>query len=520
MNTVEDDSVQKNVRYNLDKIFDVVLAFSGEVKYNGLLDTILSKMMEITSSDSGTLYIVKNKKLHYHIIKNVSLNIYQFSKNIDLAPMVLDEHNDNIACCCALKNKIIKVDDIYADNKFDFTGLKDFDRVVGYSTRSVLVFPLTTIRNDTEEVLGVVQLLNATDCEGSEICGYGDINNPPVVPMLAKMASSTLSNLVHYKEVYSLFYSFVSVITQTIDERSPYNINHTKNVTRYCGNFAEYLNEKYKPQHPYYFDKNRLEQLVLAAMLHDIGKIVTPLEILNKADRLGDRVSSLYYRFDIKALQIENDFLKAKISQKDYDLQVSILDNAKNLVKRINKADFLTDTDIANVQKLADINYIDQNKDVKPLFTIDDIECLSIKRGTLAPSERVIMQEHASITEKILNKTTLCKYCKNIPNWTKNHHEFLDGTGYPDGLQGEEISLETCIITICDIFEGLTALDRPYKKNCVVSTEKAIKKLSDMAEKGKLHKDLVALFVQGRCWERSSKAYSLDIEASSNYEED
>lgn len=492
--------MQSGTNYDSQKLIDVVLAFSGETKYEKLLDIILTKMMELTNSDAGTLYLAEEKKLHFCIIKNTTLGISQSADDvIDLPPIALDEENiESISAYAAINDEIIVVDDVYECKRFNFAGPKNYDKITGYRTRSMLVLPLTRYWNDKAEVLGVIQLLNALDPDTGEVVPYGDIYNPPTIPALANIASNTLGNNMHLKDIRLLLQSFAAVMARAIDERSKYNSNHTQKVTNLCVAFAKYLTARFPEEHQYNFDDKRLDELSMAAMLHDIGKIVTPLNIMDKADRLGARLPAVLYRFEIKKYQLENDALKGIITNEDYIVQNKTLQDALELIETATIVDVLTEAQLSEVKHLAKLTYKNSSGETVPLLDPEDMEALSIMYGTLTDDERDIMKEHVTVTGSLLDSIAFWKYYENVPRWARDHHEFLDGSGYPRGLGSELLSIESCIITIMDIFEAITASDRPYKK--AVPIDKTFSILTGMVGKGKLHGELVELFIESGVW--------------------
>jgi len=494
--------------YDIEKIFEVVLAFNSVSDRTELLDIILTKMMEITYSDSGSLYTVDDGKLHFRIIKNKTLGIFQSSERdeINLPPIVLDKSNiQNVSAYSAIKNEIVLVDDVYGENeRFNLSGPKNYDKITGYRTRAMLVLPLCTQRGADNEVLGVIQMMNPLDPVTGGYGVYGNIYEPPIVPALAKIAANTLSNLTYVRELRLLLRSFAAVMTQAIDERSPYNNNHTQNIALYCERFAMHLGHVFPQGHTLHFDDIRTESLVLAALLHDIGKIITPLSIMDKPDRLGEKLEAVRYRFELKKCQTKIDWLHKRINDEQYDAEKGALSEAQAFVEHINTAGFLSDEQLENILKLRGLTYKNADGTVTALLDEDNIDALSIRKGTLTAFEREIMQQHVTITGRLLDKIPFWKYYGDIPFWARSHHEFLDGTGYPQGLSGDEIPIEACIITIVDIFEALTDNDRPYKKGMPI--DKALKILVEMADAGKLHKELVRLFVESKLWEECHEA--------------
>jgi hypothetical protein len=372
--------------------------------------------------------------------------------------------------------------------------------MTGYHTRAMLVIPICTQGGLENEVLGVIQMINPIDPNTGELGVYGNINDPPILPALAKIAANTLSNLMYVKELRSLLRSFAAVMTQAIDERSPYNNNHTQNVALLCERFAIYLGDIYPLGHVFHFDSLHTERLILAALLHDIGKIITPLSVMDKANRLGERLEGIQYRFELKKCQNEIDWLHKKISENEYYAERDFISDSLTFIEHVNTMGFLTDDQLDVVKEICGIKYRNFEGAVVELLEPGDVEALCIKKGTLTSYEREIMQQHVIITGKMLDNIPFRKYYDNVPLWASCHHEFLDGSGYPKGLSGDDIPIESCIITIMDIFDALIDNDRPYKKG--KKKKKALGILKKMSEDGKLHKRLVQLFIDSKVWEQ------------------
>ena len=487
-------------KFDIKSILDVILAFKSETEHDKLINVILSKMMEITRSDAGTVYIMEDGKLHFRIMKNITLNIYlSTADDINLPPIELNKENiEHASAYAAIHNEIIIIDDVYESDRFNFSGAKRYDKITGYRSKSMLVLPLYSFWNQKPELLGVMQLLNATDPRTDVVVPYKNIFSPPIVPAFANIAANALANLIHIKEINEVFQSFVAAMARAIDERSVYNSNHTHNVTKLCKEFAKYLSSRYPQGHEYFFDEKRLEDLVMATTLHDIGKIVTPVAIMDKADRLGERLPLLLSRIEIKKHQLEIDFLKKVLSEEEYKKSLNTLEDDTKFAEKIVVSHRLTDADLVRIKGLSSHTYVDPGGESRQVFEDGDIEGLSILRGTLTPSERKIMEEHVSVTGRLLDGVAFSKYFEKVPLFARSHHEFLNGSGYPKGLKGDEIPIEVRIMTVCDIFEALVATDRPYKKGMPV--EIALDILESMANEGKLHKELVAIFAKSEVW--------------------
>ncbi len=473
------------------EILDLIFAINSETDYYRLLNLILSKMRELTNCDAGTLYVIEDNKLHFKIMHNDSLQIYKLKDDeILLPPVELGNNTRNVSARSAINNEYINIPDVYEDVIYNFQGPKDYDKITGYKTTSMLVFPLVNVNN---EVVGVLQLINALDKDTTDVIAF-DENLYPVLRSVSSIAAVVLSNIQYTVEIKEQFNSFVKIMSAAIDERTPYNATHTKMIAKYAQMFSDFLNEKMGKDHAYYFNTNRQEQLVMAALLHDIGKIVTPLEIMNKPTRLGQRLDSIRYKFSLKKLQLEIALLKKEISQNDLENEIITLSQIIGLIENLNAAPFVSDDMIEQILKISEISYISENGSVQPILDSDDVVALSIQKGTLSTFELGIMREHVVVTDRLLKNIKFNRYYKNVPTWAAMHHEFLDGTGYPNHVS--DLPIEVCILTILDIYDALIARDRPYKR--AIPPEGAHKILMSMADEGKLHKELVALFVESK----------------------
>ena len=484
---------------DLQKILDIIVAFNNERDFLNLLDIILNKMRDIANCEAGTLYVVRDGMLHFAIVHNEILGSFQREDEITLPPVSLDKTSiENVSAYSAIKNTVVNIADVYNSTEFNFQGPKNYDKLTGFHTQSMMVFPLPDLKGN---VIGVIQLINARN-QSNEIIQF-DPNLEFVFRSIANIAASALANMQNVEEIKGLFYSFVHVMSQAIDERSPYTVNHAKQTAEYVKDFVEYLRERFPPDSKYYIDENREEQVVMATLLHDIGKVVTPLEIMDKESRLDGRLPLIRQRFAIRKLQEQVAFLSGSMAERDYTKTARKLDDLLEAVERINIASFLSDEDALIVDEAAELTYTDETGAHVNILEPYDIESLSIKRGTLTDSERESMQNHVVVTGRLLDNIVFNKQYENVPDWAKKHHEFVDGSGYPDKLIGEQIPIEAHVITIMDIFDSLTASDRPYRKS--ISPEKALGILIRMTEEGKLDTDLVALFTESGVWKNAAK---------------
>ncbi len=468
------------------KILNIGIRLSTEKNRNRLLTAILENAMEITNCDASTLYLYENNCLSFKIMKTLSMGVSRGTDGElidDMPPVPMNEQN--ICSYAAIHREIVNVPDVDNSDRFDFSGPKRYDALTGYHTRSQLVIPL---ENNENELIGVLQLINAMDQDGTVI--PFDEQYDIIIRSLGSMAAIELTNLLHMEEMKAQLYSFVEALTMALDERTPYNASHTEHVEKYAGLLADYISEMYhKGKSTEFFDQDRKEKLQLAALLHDIGKITIPRGIMNRATRLDHDIHMVDMRFELLRSLYETDMLRGRISREEYEKQREELDSELAFIHKIDGVPFLDDENYEHVCRLAEKYHQKEDGTVTKYLTDREIEHLSIRKGTLSLEERKEMENHVIMTERILHKVRFNKNYSMIPKWASSHHEFLDGSGYPEHLTEDELDLETRILTVADIYDALTATDRPYKKP--VPQEKALGILRGMAKEGKIDPQLV-----------------------------
>lgn len=285
----------------------------------------------------------------------------------------------------------------------------------------------------------------------------------------------------YQRELKKQMWSFTEAMAAAIDERTPYNASHTRNVAKYSGMIADHINKCHKMgTEKEHFSRNRKEQLVMGALLHDIGKIAVPLSVMNKATRLDGKENDIEKRFEMIRLKARISFLEGNKNKDWYDDTVAKVDEAWDIVTKINTAGFVDEDTRALLDNVIDYDY---NGEI-PFFTEEEKECLRIVKGTLTDEERKVMESHVVITKRILDKVYFNRYFRNSPLWAARHHESLDGKGYPEGLTANQLSTDARILAVADICDALLATDRPYKKP--IPMEKAFDIMRDMAKNGKI----------------------------------
>lgn len=471
---------------DLKRVLDMGINLTSERSYSALLDTIISEAMNLTRCEAGTLYILKDNKLYFKILRNDLLNVYK-GKNgeeVDMPPVALDEKY--VCAYAAIHKKSVNVADVYMDQNFDWKGPREYDKVTGYRTQSMLVIPLI---NHEEEVIGVLQLMNARD-DDHAVCEFGE-DQEFVTFSLASQAAISVSNMNMIQELKDQMYSFVSSFTTVIDARTPYNAKHTKNVATYCMSFVDYLNELHKlGKTDYVVNDEMQEQLYLAAMLHDVGKVVIPLEVMNKSDRLSSMLPLIRMRWDSIRLILENQHLSGQMDDAEYKSFLDEFEENVKFVEEANIAGFLDDEKFKHIDDISKREYVWKDSKV-PFLTEEECDELKIRKGTLTAKERSIIEEHVVYTDKILSKMTFSKKYNMVRFFAGAHHEFINGSGYPNHLEDKDIPLEVRILTIMDVFDSLSSSDRPYRKQSSLADTFDI--LRAMANEGKLDGELVEL---------------------------
>jgi len=482
-----------NNNNKLEKVVEIGTLLSSEKDNDALLFKVVETSMDITNADGGTLYLLNEGKLDFKVLINRSKKACLIGKGSHLDIPSVDINGKNVCAAAARERKLINIPDCYNDKDYDFSGAKKYDELNTYLTKSVLVIPLI---DEYDEIVGVLQLINSIDKNGEIISFKKD--DEKTLSALANQASMAIMNSSYSQKINDLLYGFVKVMSVGIDERTPYNVNHTKNMVDFAEKFFAYENEnncKYK------VDYNKSREILMSIWLHDIGKILTPLDIMNKDSRLAELLNDVENRYKRRDLLLRLQFAENKITELEYQTLEKERVDQLVFIKLVNKAGFLTDDLKKQLEEVSKKTYIELDGTETPILTNQEIYQLSIVKGTLNKEERNIMEGHVSMTQKFLSQLKFPKHYDNIPIYAGNHHEFLDGTGYPNHLTAKDLPWPCRLITILDIFEALTAKDRPYKKP--FTPERALEILDDMANNGKLDKEIIAEFKLASPWKNN-----------------
>lgn len=480
----------------MDRLLEMSMRISLEKNFSHLLKDILEAAMSLANCDGGALYLKNGSFLEFKVLYNHTLKCYWGAdgKKISLPPIPFVEAHK---CSQALlRDEVLTIGSVKdcEEPVCLFTALYDF--WVGYDPGSVLVVPMKSRKG---ELIGALQLINAKDDDGKTVNFSAE--DIILVKSAASQAAVSIQNVRYLEEIKELFASFVKVLSTAIDERIPFNATHTRNMVRYGERFIDYLNQLYADgKGSLYFSEGHKEELIMSIWLHDIGKLVLPLEVLNKAFRLEPAEQErIRQRFEIIGLRGKIALLEKQIEEAAYEQLCDGLHKASGLLSFVCETEKLKEDDVERLRLLAARTYQDDSGEMKNWLTQDELEKLCVLRGTLSEPERLIVERHVVMTEKLLSQIHFSEDYKNVSYWASMHHEFLDGTGYPKRLSGKEIPAEVRILTILDIFDAMTAEDRPYKTG--IPVQKTLDTLKTMAEEGKLDSELVSFFINSRCWE-------------------
>jgi HD-GYP domain-containing protein (c-di-GMP phosphodiesterase class II) len=473
---------------SVETLLDIGIALSKEKDKNKVFQTILDAAMDITNCDGGTLYVLRDGALHYHIMINKTFGQRSVGLEIQFPPIVLVP--ENICAKAALEKKPLNVPDVHNNDEFNFMGPKNFEAMTGYRTVSMLTVPM---EDEKRGVIGVLQLINAKDEDGNVVPFSKKYEQ--VVFSLASQAAICLANNNYAEEVTALLDSFVRVMSTAIDARSPYNANHTRSMAGMAEKFTAWLGENGRMA----VDDQWRRQLIMSVWLHDIGKLVVPLEIMDKASRLDAKLETVLHRLMAFRMQNEINYLKKKTDEDTYNRLDGEITYIRELVVKADKVGYLQDDLYDEIRRVAARTMEGPNGE-EPVLTEGELVCLSIRKGTLTDDERRLMETHVTMTRRMLTEMEFPIEYKSIPVWAAGHHEHINGKGYPDGLSGDAVPKEVRIITILDIYEALTATDRPYKP--MMPLEKAWAVLDDMAGYGQIDGEILGWFREWKAGEK------------------
>ncbi|MBE0473747.1 HD family phosphohydrolase [Rhodoferax sp.] len=503
----------------LEQLNDIGAALSKERDISRLLESILLAAKGITHADGGTIYSkdANGDRLRFEILRTDSLKIamggsaaepMQFP-DLPLINAAGAPNDALVAAYAAIHRVTVNIEDAYTDPDFDFSGTREFDQNTGYRSQSFLTVPMC---NQDGDVIGVLQLLNAMAPGSAEVRPFSKADQQ-LVESLASQAAIALSNRLLIKQLEDLFESFISLINLAIDEKSPYTGGHCQRVPTLTMMLAEAVTQNQQgPLANFAMSELDRYELKIAGLLHDCGKITTPVHVVDKGTKLQtlfDRIDLIDTRFEVLKRDAEIDALRRQLALRpcvdaaaeralttNLASQIGAIDEDRNFLRAINSGgEFMSDAAVARVHHIAS-HYQWRKADGRQadFLSVQETENLCIRKGTLTLAERDTINYHIVATIKMLEKLPWPKHLKNVPEYAGGHHERMDGKGYPKGLTREQMSVQARIMGIADIFEALTASDRPYKRGMKLS--QAIGIMVKMREDGHIDPDLFDIFLK------------------------
>lgn len=513
--------------HELEELNRIGIALSETREVDQLLTMILRKAREITAADAGSLYLVEhgegNAGLRFKLTQNDSVE-FPFTE------FTLPLTDQSIAGYCALHGETVELADAYRVPKaMPFHFNKAFDEQARYRTRSLLALPM---KNGKGEVLGVLQLLNCKRNWKTRLKDAKSVaKNVHAFPehavrlglSLASQAAVAYENSRLYRDIENLFDGFVNAAVTAIEQRDPTTSGHSQRVCQMTLALAEAVDRE--PGGPYAelrFSREQMKEIRYAALLHDFGKVGVREEVLVKAKKLYPlQYARLMDRFDYIRRDIEANAAEKKVEvllklskreaaerlkaiETEAAALVAELERCAEFIAKANEPTIMPSSDFGFVGELARKSYRDPRGAQRPYLTDDEVQMLSIPRGSLAPEERRQIESHVVHSFQFLTQIPWTQEYKAIPEIARAHHEKLNGKGYPFGLRASEIPVQAKMMTICDIFDALSATDRPYKR--AVPTDRALEILKLCVQDAEVDAELFRMFVESQVYRVAVKS--------------
>jgi len=526
----------------IEQLLDIGAALSSSSDLGELLNLILSKSREITCSDAGSVYLVDSSDGYPKLLFKVAQNASR--PNVSFREFAIPLTRQSLAGYVALTGESLNLSDAYAlPSGVPYQLDRSFDRDIDYHTRSVLVLPM---QNRQGEIVGVVQLINRKVAPDVAVTAENvrELTQPyseweeRIVRSLASQAAISIERNQLQENIKQLFEGFVKASVQVIEARDPCTSGHSERVAALTVRLCEEINSATAgPLGAVNFSDRQMQEIRYAAMLHDFGKVGVPEAILVKEKKLyPSQLEVIRHRFALVRRTLELECAQAKLrywlehpahrpdasdsgcpcqaqmEQLDAGLQKTVeeLDYYWNLLVEANEPSILAEKPLAKIKELCRYTYRDVDGQTKPLISSGEMAQLMVLKGTLTDEERSAIESHVSHTYEFLKRIPWTKDLQDIPEIAYGHHEKLDGTGYPRQLQQSEIPLQTQVITIADIYDALTAGDRPYKRGLPV--REALDILRQEAASHKINPEFLELFERRQVF--SVLGHTLEVELS------
>jgi len=508
-----------------DQLIQIGFALSAESNTKLLLEMILKSAQSLTHADGGSLYRIDGEEIIMELMHSDSLGLQlggASNQPLDLPgiPIFLPDgtpNQKNVVSHCFHSNMTVNIEDAYGCLDYDFSGTKKFDEKNGYRSKSFLAVPM---KDHQGAIIGILQLINAIDPQSQTITSFS-LAGQQIAEALASQAASALTKQTLIDDLEAMFESLIKLIATAIDDKSPHTGGHCRRVPELTMMLAE---AAHNTRHGYLKDFEMSDadrhELTIAGWLHDCGKIATPEYVIDKSTKLQsffDRIALIETRFEVLRRDQEIAWLKQKLvaleqgRQLDQGLDADYQNNLAKLadelafIKKANTGgEFMTVEDQDRIRNLKSITW-SFNGVPAPLLTDNEIENLTVAKGTLTAREREIINRHIDTTIAMLDKIKFPKHLEKVPEYAGGHHEKMDGTGYPKRLTREQMSIPARAMAIADIFEALTAKDRPYKDGKKLSEALAI--LKKMKDNQHIDPDLYDTFIEQKVYLRYAEKF-------------
>jgi HD-GYP domain-containing protein (c-di-GMP phosphodiesterase class II) len=532
----------------IDELTRIGMMLGTEREPDTLLGEILNQAKRLTQSDAGSLYLIKTKgeiRVEEAAAKGIvvatetaapddeeKVLLFRLAQTdslpgIPFKQQQLELDRTSLAGYTAVTGEALNIEDVYClppDVEYKFK--RSFDDRFGYRTKSVLVVPM---KDHKDQMIGVLQLINrkrnpeatlaAPDDVEREVMRYSK-RTQDLVTALAGQAAVSIENSNLYQEIERLFKGFVAASVHAIEQRDPVTQGHSLRVATFTVGLAEAVSGvEHGPYRDVRFNREQIRQLQYAGLLHDFGKVGVRENVLNKRKKLRDGgLELIQERHGFIVRSAERDFWKRLAErllqhghdgfdafkcevETEYQQEVADLKRFLEAVERANEPTVLPEAVSEEIGAMAAKNYLDLSGQVRPMLSEDEVRFLRIAKGTLDPTERKEIESHVTQTFEFLKKIPWTRELEPISNIAYGHHELLDGTGYPRKLSGMAIPLEVRMMTISDIYDALTAPDRPYKRR--QPTERALDIMTkEFVKVGQLDEELFQLFVDAKVFDK------------------
>ena len=508
------------IAQRLDQLTELSVELGGSHDTESLLERILIVAKSITHADGGTLYrpSADRRALEFNILWNDTLGMRQGGATgvpITAPPIPLYDAGGgknlaSVAAYAAHFGVSVNIEDVYQADAFNFSGMVDFDRQRNYHSQSFLTVPMS---DHEGELVGVLQLINAIDAESGAIRAFSSTDQR-FIEALAAQAAVALTHQRLIRQLEELLESLVNLINIGIDEKSPYTGRHCQFVPELTMMLAEAVHATVTgPMAGFRMTDADRKELWLAGLLHDCGKITTPVHVVDKATKLetiSDRIDTIDTRFEVLLRDAEIAALKHKLAAGGDLARLAPIDAelARQQAELRDERDFIRFANVgaeamspAHQQRVRDIaarRWTGPDGVETDFLDANEVANLTIRSGTLTEAERKIINNHIVVTIRMLEALPWPKHLKNVPEYAGGHHERMDGKGYPRGLTGDRMSVQARLMAIADIFEALTAKDRPYKKGKMLS--ESLRILGQFSLNGHIDPDLFDIFIRSKIY--------------------